>query len=355
MKNRYTMFLRNVKGHLVYYCENSLTGKQESLRTKKRHEAQRLLAVKNEAQQMPTINAQIARMYLLAGDSRFATRSWQTVIDTIISQKYGETRNRWERVKADEALSHIWIMPLITTKADDLHTALRKGKVATNAFLRRLHNFAVDMAWIPTPIIPKRQWPAIRFKTKRAITLTEHNEIIAREKNAERRAFYQLCWHFGGAQGDIARLEASNIDWNGRTVAFVRKKTGQVSRIRFGHDAETVLRALPEVGPLFPYMRTVRASDRATEFKQRCKGLEIFGVTLHSYRYTWAERSASAGYPERYAQQALGQSSKAVHRAYAKNADTTLPALEEFERELREKIVPMVQPENKPALQSAAG
>jgi len=36
---------------------------------------------------------------------------------------------------------------------------------------------------------------------------------------------------------------------------------------------------------LFPYLRTVRPSDRATEFKQRCEGLKIRGVTLHSYRY----------------------------------------------------------------------
>ena len=54
---------------------------------------------------------------------------------------------------------------------------------------------------------------------------------------------------------------------------------------------------------------TVRASDRATEFKQRCRGLGIEGVSLHSYRYAWAERARKAGYPERFAQEALGHSS----------------------------------------------
>jgi methionyl-tRNA formyltransferase len=39
-------------------------------------------------------------------------------------------------------------------------------------------------------------------------------------------------------------------------------------------------------------------------------------VTLHSYRYAWAERAKTAGYPERFAQLALGHNSKAVHRAY---------------------------------------
>jgi len=54
-------------------------------------------------------------------------------------------------------------------------------------------------------------------------------------------------------------------------------------------------------------------------------------VTLHSYRYAWAERSANAGYPERYAQRALGQNSKIVHRAYARKAQGQLPSLEDHE------------------------
>lgn len=40
-------------------------------------------------------------------------------------------------------------------------------------------------------------------------------------------------------------------------------------------------------------------------------------MSLHSYRYAWAERAKTAGYPERFAQEALGHNSKAVHRAYA--------------------------------------
>jgi len=78
----------------------------------------------------------------------------------------------------------------------------------------------------------------------------------------------------------------------------------------------------------------VRPTDRANEFRQRCVGLGIQGVTLHSYRYAWAERAKVAGYPERFAQLALGHSSKAVHRAYAKNAQVTLPPLEEYEENI---------------------
>jgi hypothetical protein len=66
------------------------------------------------------------------------------------------------------------------------------------------------------PEIPKRQWPAVRFKDKRAITLEEHQKIIATEMNLDRKALYQLCCHLGARQGDIAALRGENMRWAGR-------------------------------------------------------------------------------------------------------------------------------------------
>ena len=98
---------------------------------------------------------------------------------------------------------------------------------------------------------------------------------------------------------------------------------------------------LPGEGQLFPYLSSVRSGDRATEFKQRCKLLNIQGITLHSYRYSWAERARTAGYPERFAMENLGHNSKAVHRAYAKHALVKIPALEDYERaRIRDVIAP---------------
>jgi len=42
-------------------------------------------------------------------------------------------------------------------------------------------------------------------------------------------------------------------------------------------------------------MRRVRAGDRATEFKQRCRGLGISGITLRSYRSAWAYPCSGTG------------------------------------------------------------
>jgi integrase len=63
-------------------------------------------------------------------------------------------------------------------------------------------------------------------------------------------------------------------------------------------------------------------------------------VTLHCYRYAWAQRAKACGYPERYAQQALGHGSKAVHRAYAADAEVKVPALEDYEKQ-QTKLIPV--------------
>lgn len=102
--------------------------------------------------------------------------------------------------------------------------------------------------------------------------------------------------------------------------------------LRFGKELETVLRSLPEVGSLFPKFGKMREAHRATEFARACRRLMIKGVTLHSYRYAWAERARTCGYPERFAQEALGHNSKAVHRAYARKAQVVIPTLEDFEK-----------------------
>jgi integrase len=280
-------------------------------------------------------------VYWKAGDPVAASRTWQDVMNEIPKLKEGETQHRWLTAIKDKALDSIRKMVVLETQAEHFLKVLENGTVSTNTYLRRIHNFALDMNWLPWPVLPKRRWPAVKHAIKRAITLEEHQAIVAREQNPERKAFYQLAWHLGASQSDLAHLQAEDMDWETRIICFVRMKLRNRSQkppqVRVGRDVEAILKTLPKSGPLFPYLATVRASDRATEFKQRCTGLGIKGVTLHSYRYAWAERAKKAGYPERYAQISLGHNSKAWTRAYSKNAQVVLPPLEDYEA----KIVPL--------------
>jgi len=343
MKQRFILFRRGG----VFYCEDTNSRKQVSLRTKDEGEANTLLHARNESVRQPVLNLQIARTYLSATDPEIALRTWQAVMDEMTQDKKGATLIRYERAMADHAFDLIRDTPILETQSLELLKSMRAGTVATNVFLRRIHNFAIGMGWLPWPILAKKQWPKVRFKDKRAITLAEHQAIIAKELNPERHAFYECCWLVGGAQSDIACLMAEDIDWQSKVVSFNRKKTGTASIIRFGAELEGVLSRLPRTGPLFPKLRPMREAHRATEFRRVCRRLGITGITLHSYRYAWAERAKTCGYPERFAQEALGHNSKAVHRAYSKKAHVVLPTLEDFEKKMvafpaDTNIVPMV-------------
>jgi hypothetical protein len=342
MKSRFILFQRSG----IFYCEDTSTGKQTSLRTRDREDAKRLLHVKNEAVHQPTMNLQIAQVYLQHGDPELATRTWQDVLTQITATKTGSTQRRWEVASRDEAFDSIRNRRLIETTSEHLVAVLKAGGVATNVFLRRMHHYAVTMHWLPWPVLGKRHWPKIQFKAKRAVSLDEHQKIIAREGDRVKRTYYQLLWHLGGAQADIARLTSENIDWQQKTIAYQRCKTGSMSMIAFGEEVAALLKTLPEKGYLFPKLAEIPAGQRSRMFGRRLKTLGITGISLHSYRYAWAERAKEAGYPERFAMQALGHSSKAVHRAYAKKAQVVLPPLEQYENKRNvADIVPALLPE----------
>lgn len=330
MKARYRLIRRGIRGG-KFYCVDCATGQRTSLGTSNEDEARQVVQAKNQALRQPVLNLQIAKAYLAGSDSGINTRTWQHAMQALTATKQGANKERWERVAKDRALLLMLDQVIIHTQGEILLKVLRAGTVSTNVYLRRLHNFCLDMNWLPWPLIPKRQWPAVHFKTKRAITWDEHCRIVKREQNPERKAFYELCWHLGGSQGDLASLKAEDVDWTNQTISFFRRKTEVPVMVHLGQDTLNILKDLPGDGRLFPYLCSVRSSDRATEFKQRCKLLKIEGVTLHSYRYAWAERARMCGYPERFAQEALGHNSKAVHRAYAKGAQVKIPALEDYE------------------------
>ena len=332
MKTRYRLICRGIRGG-AYYCVDTTTGKRTSLGTTNADDAQQIIEAKNNSVRQPILNLQIAKAYLAGSDDSMKTRTWQNAIEALIGTKKGANKERWLCVAKDKALAPLLPKVIIETQGELLLRVLQCGKVSTNVYLRRLHNFCVDMNWLPWPLVPKRQWPAVEFKEKRAITLTEHLAIVARENNPERKAFYKLAWYLGASQSDLAFLQAEDVDWNNNVISYRRMKTGTVAIMRLDAEMAELLRDLPGNGPLFPYLRTVRAGDRATEFKQRCTGLGIKGVSLHSYRYSWAERAKTAGYPERYAQVNIGQNSKAVHRFYSRNALVEMPALSEYERQ----------------------
>lgn len=331
MPNRYRRF-RRAGG--IFYAHDELTGKQESLRTRDKNHADQLIAAKNQAVQQPALNKAMAKVYLSVCDPRMATRTWKDVFETFASRGRESSQARSRRAAACKSFDSIRRKALVDTVAEDLLAVMSDGKPGTNHYMRRFHNLAVDLGWLLAPIIPKKAWPpAPAAEQRRGVTREEYESIINAEGNEERRAYYQLLWETGAAQTDAALLTAENIVWSEMVLVYERKKLRHGSepcRMMIGPTLERLLQSLPQQGPLFPTIAKADARYRSAEFYRRCKLLKITGVSLHSFRYAWAERARVAGYPERFAQAALGHSSKAVHRAYARGAKVACPSLEDY-------------------------
>lgn len=329
MKTRYNLFRRD---NGVFYTADAASGKQSSLRTRDETEAKSLLNAKNEAQRQPVLNLHLARAYLTASDPAFVERTWETVMEQLQSRGKDASRERYASVFKSPSFDGLRHKKLLETTADDFFAVFKDGKVSIIYFLKRLHNFALTLGWIAVPIIAPYLWPKYKAKDRRGITLEEHQSVLAIEKKAEWKLYLELLWETGAAQSDAVNFTAEDIDWQTRTITYFRQKTGSMAQFTVSKALERVLQQLPTTGVLFPKLSTLSESDRASRFRRRCHKACVTGVTLHCYRYAWAERAKVVGMPERFAQAALGHNSKAIHRAYAKKAIIIAPSLEDYEK-----------------------
>src|SRR5579871_6483470 len=154
---RYRLIYRGIRA--TYYSVDTQTNKRESLATSSQTKAQRLIDAKNEAVLHVEMNLQIAQVYLQHGDPTLAKRTWQEVMEAMTPLKTGPTLIRWDRAIRDSAFDSLRGLKLMETNAAHFLKVLKIGTVSTNMFLRRIHNFAVGMHWLPWPVLPKLQWP----------------------------------------------------------------------------------------------------------------------------------------------------------------------------------------------------
>jgi len=312
-----------------FYTEHRATGKQESLRTPNRDEANRLLAAKNEAANKNSLSFAVGQIYLNATDPALMTRTWADAIKIMVRRGGDSTQARTRRAFQSRPFDIIRHKVIHETHSTDFLNVLEDKRKSTIHYLRLLQSMAINLGWLNGRVIlPKHCWPQIQPKNKRAITWDEHQRIIAAEKNTERRNYYEMLWEIGASQTDAAKLTRDNFADG--VLVYVREKTGTQASIRIGKRLKSILDQLPGDGLLFPKIATLCSVARSAEFHRRCRLLGIVGISLHSYRYAWAERAFSVGYPERFAQAALGHDSRAIHHAYARKAKVNCPSLEDY-------------------------
>lgn len=346
MQLKYRLYRRSNRSNGTFYAQNCDTGARESLGTKIRAEAEKLLQAKNDAHAQPILSRELAKVYLQAQDPRFGKRTWGDVARLIDGAYEGSTKERFQKFLRSAPVQRLMNLRLVETSSGDFLEVFAhpKAGVSANVQLRILHNRALDLEWILRPILSRKAWPKIRYGHRQGITREQHQAVLTATPNKEYRIYFELLWHTGGSQTDIANLRAEDIDWNTRRLFYARQKlksSGQGNAcLVIGEALESVLKQLPSEGPLFPHLRELKESKRSNYFwTKRVKAGLPDGIVLHSYRYGWAERAQTAGMPEREAMAHLGHGSKAVHRAYARSADRVTMPLEWYESQSTKKLI----------------
>jgi integrase len=234
---------------------------------------------------------------------------------------------------------------LVETEAAHFLSVLRHPRAGTavHKWLRILHNRALDLGWLLSPVLARKLWPRLQTKRGKAITAQQHAQLVATEKDDEFRLYLQMLWEIGGAQTDTARLRRDNVDLFNRRLTYNRQKLENIGEgnvvIVIGDALVKILEQLPQEGWLFPTLAEQNDMVRASRFRKRCDRLGFKDITLHSYRYAWAQRAKTFGMPLREAMAHLGHGSKAVHLAYSKQAEVVNLPLEFYEKQWADKII----------------
>jgi hypothetical protein len=342
MLERYWLYQRS---NGIFYLEDRTTGKQESLRTKDRGAAKQVAAARNQAAAQPTLNTVMAKAYLQAKSPEMMTRTWLEVMRDMEAAYTGSSLHRWKKHVRSEPFRLLYGLTLLATESDHFLRVLRHPRAGSSAnkALRILQNRALDLGWLLTPVLSKRAWPKIQPKPKRAIKPEEHARLIETEWDQEWRDYLEMLWEVGGSQTDMANLHADNVQAFQHRVVYQRMKlrgrTTEKAALVIGERLAALLARRPKEGWLFPKLHERTETVRASRFRKRCLGLGIKGVSLHSYRYAWAQRAKIAGMPAREAMSHLGHKSRAVHFAYCEGAEIVTLPLEYYEKEQEKKLL----------------
>ena len=258
--------------------------------------------------------------------------TWDTIISTVaaiggpstVARKLVEFNHaRWNKLKK---------LPLSNTGGSDFLKVMNAGGVSTACYLASVQTMALETGQISHPILPKRLWPKREKKFRRAITKEEHCRL-AHHREPKWAAYLELLWQTGASQSDAAQLQIELTDMDKGIITYRRMKTGTRAAQKISPSLMLMLKKLAgdrKRGYFIPHIAHLTVNARSSCFRKKCLALNIHGVSLHSYRYGWAERAFELGVPERLAMVALGHNSRAIHQAYAKGAKLVCLSLEEY-------------------------
>jgi hypothetical protein len=184
----------------MFYARDTATMSKESLGTKDREQASRLVAAKNQAQEQPALNKGMAKVYLAAASPEFALRTWADVMEKYVTSGAESSKDRKERAFRSRPYVGLHKLKLIDTAAEHLFAVLEHQKAgnSTHHYLRRLHNFALHLGWLLAPVM----WKPFKAKwngSDRARFWSQCDQICDHWLLRQNSALLRRCLLFSGS------------------------------------------------------------------------------------------------------------------------------------------------------------
>jgi hypothetical protein len=364
----YKLKKRNDKGG-VYYIIDKATGKSRSSKTTDKHQAEAFARVQYDLTDDTNVafHKKTAEMHLAKCNPEWTINTWDMVINSmkkaprgqVGGQKSARTVRTITSSWGNKCWNRIRHKRLIDTLPSDFQGALNGLGCGLVAFGKTLHRFAFNHGMMPYQIMGDAMWPKVKFNRRsRAITEAEHVRLVKYFSEAGERVYRMalkhhpdttiaqwqeewvnylwLLWFTAASNSDAANMKAENILWDERVIAYKRDKWQEPEEtppvcvaIAKGGQLEKLLKALPAQGNLFPLLTQIGQESRCRVFKKARERVGIKGrVTIHGYRFGFAERAKKGGMSVEDRMISLGHANYKMTHHYDKHALVTPQSIE---------------------------
>ena len=364
---------KNSRG--IWTAVDKKTKKQTSLKCKgTREQAEEIADIQfgNTDDSNAAHHMKAAEAHLMKCNPEYATNTWDMVADKLIKSKrkcggpmkLSTTRTYkscWNH-KGWDVLRH---KRCIDTTPRDFEEATKDMGYLNVKFGQKLHNFAINRMLIPYAIMGLDMWPVVTIKGPicRAIKEDEHLKVlkfIDDPKMAhwrqlvkthggkpidwmnEWKAFLSLLWYTGASQTDASMMKAENVKWDQGVLEYRRIKWKEPLKhapvrvaIAAGGALEKLLKKLPKKGPLFPLLINTDHSNRCRTFARFVDWLDFSNVSMHGYRYSFAERAKEKGMSAEDRMTTLGHKNFEMTSHYDQEAQVIPASIEIIEGGLK--------------------
>mgnify|MGYP001288599589 CR=1 FL=1 len=363
----YKLKKRNDKGG-VYYIIDKATGKSRSSKTTDKHQAREL--AQEQYNLTDNTNAafhmKCAEMHLAKCNPEWTINTWDMIAKRMINGPRGrfggEKKPRtiataqscwnnacWNRLRDKR---------VIDTVPNDFHQATKGVGIALVNFGKQLHNYATNHRLMPYPIMGTEMWVKHQSKPRsRAVSEEEHHKILhyinstktdlwgqyikhhprtsPKQWRDEWVNYLWFLWFTAASSSDAANMKAENIKWNENVLEYTRDKWVKPDEhapvrvaIAKGGQLEELLKRLPKSGNLFSLLSRTRVDSRSNRFRRIIDALGISGISIHGYRYAFAERAKRAGMSAEDRMANLGHSTFEMTNHYDKKAKVVPASIE---------------------------